>query len=153
MLGLVPRKSQPCSSDARWIAQPRFSCDRNRQPSLCVFVRTTAPDVYALGDVCSHHMLKHVANAEARVVQHNLVNPDDLTTIDNRFIPHAVFSDPQVASVGLTSEQAEAQGRAVESVVVGSGLRSVQHGLDVQKKGVSAAKVVVDGVEHDASRE
>jgi NADPH:quinone reductase-like Zn-dependent oxidoreductase len=42
---------------------------------------------------------------------------------------------------------------AVESLVVGSGLRSVQHGLDVQKKGVSAAKIVVDGVEHDASRE
>jgi hypothetical protein len=38
-------------------------------------------------------------------------------------------------------------------LVVGRGLRSVQHGLDVQKKGVSAAKVVVDGIEHDASRE
>jgi NADPH:quinone reductase-like Zn-dependent oxidoreductase len=42
---------------------------------------------------------------------------------------------------------------AVQSLVVGRGLRSVQHGLDVQKKGVSAAKVVVDGIEHDASRE
>lgn len=37
--------------------------------------------------------------------------------------------------------------------VVGQGLRSVQHGLDAQKRGVSAAKIVVDGIDHDASKE
>ena len=42
---------------------------------------------------------------------------------------------------------------APEPLVVGQGLRSVQHGLDVQKKGVSAAKIVVDGIDHDASKE
>ncbi|KAM0710500.1 hypothetical protein Q7P35_002863 [Cladosporium inversicolor] len=42
---------------------------------------------------------------------------------------------------------------APEAVVVGRGLRSVQHGLDVQKRGVSARKVVVGGIEGDASRE
>ena len=42
---------------------------------------------------------------------------------------------------------------APEPLVVGKGLRSVQHGLDVQKKGVSASKVVVEGIEGDASRE
>lgn len=42
---------------------------------------------------------------------------------------------------------------APEAEVVGQGLRSVQHGLDVQKKGVSARKVVVDGIERDASKE
>ncbi|GAB7331717.1 hypothetical protein MBLNU13_g03697t1 [Cladosporium sp. NU13] len=42
---------------------------------------------------------------------------------------------------------------APEAVVVGKGLRSVQHGLDVQKKGVSARKVVVEAIEGDASRE
>ena len=37
---------------------------------------TSADGVFALGDVCSHAQLKHVANHEARVVQHNLLHPD-----------------------------------------------------------------------------
>jgi mycothione reductase len=74
------------------------------------FQRTTAGHIWALGDVCSPHQLKHVANHEARVVQHNLLHPDAPVESDHRFVPHAVFSDPQVASVGLTEEQARAQG-------------------------------------------
>jgi mycothione reductase len=72
--------------------------------------RTTAPGIFALGDVSSHRMLKHVANAEARVVKHNLLHPAEMIECDHRFIPHAVFSDPQVAAVGLTEEQARDQG-------------------------------------------
>ncbi|OLF08477.1 mycothione reductase [Actinophytocola xinjiangensis] len=71
---------------------------------------TTARGVWALGDVSSHYELKHVANHEARVVQHNLLHPDEPVTADHRFVPHAVFSSPQVASVGLTEEQARAAG-------------------------------------------
>jgi mycothione reductase len=74
--------------------------------------RTTAEGVFALGDVCSHRQLKHVANHEARVVQHNLLNPDSMITSDHRFVPHAVFSDPQVASCGLT--EAEAGDRGID---------------------------------------
>ncbi len=72
--------------------------------------RTSAPHVYALGDVSSPYQLKHVANHEARVVQHNLLHPDDLRTSDHRYVPHAVFSSPQVAAVGLTERQAREQG-------------------------------------------
>ena len=72
--------------------------------------QTTAPGIFALGDVCSHQMLKHVANAEARVVKHNLLHPQVLINSDHRFVPHAVFSDPQVAAVGLTEEQARERG-------------------------------------------
>ena len=55
-------------------------------------------------------MLKHAANADARVVAHNVVHPDDLRAIDRRFLPHAVFGHPQVASVGAT-ERALERGR------------------------------------------
>ena len=72
--------------------------------------RTTAEGVFALGDVCSHRQLKHVANHEARVVQHNLLHPDAMITSDHRFVPHAVFSDPQVAACGLTEAEAGEQG-------------------------------------------
>ncbi len=71
--------------------------------------RTTAAGVFALGDVSSHAMLKHVANAEARVVKYNLLNPTAMIRSDRRFIPHAVFSEPQVAAVGLTEEKAQEQ--------------------------------------------
>jgi mycothione reductase len=68
-------------------------------------LRTTAPGIWALGDICNPAMLKHAANADARVVAHNTVHPEDLRTIDRRFLPHAVFGYPQVASVGPTERQ------------------------------------------------
>lgn len=58
----------------------------------------------------AYHQLKHVANHEARVVQHNLLHPGEPIAADHRFVPHAVFSSPQVASVGLTEEQARERG-------------------------------------------
>ena len=64
------------------------------------------PGVYALGDVSSRYQLKHVANHEARVVQHNLSHPEDLRASDHRYVPGAVFSNPQIAVVGMTEEQA-----------------------------------------------
>jgi mycothione reductase len=74
--------------------------------------RTNVEGVWALGDVSSAHQLKHVANHEARVVAHNLAHPDDLRSFDHHYIPSAVFTSPQIATVGLTEEQLSAQGRS-----------------------------------------
>ncbi|MEI8408202.1 MULTISPECIES: mycothione reductase [unclassified Kribbella] len=74
------------------------------------YQQTTVEGIYALGDVTSPHQLKHVANHEARVVKHNLLNPTDRIKSDHRFVPHAVFSSPQIAAVGLTEEQAKERG-------------------------------------------
>jgi mycothione reductase len=74
------------------------------------YQQTNVEGIYALGDVTTPHQLKHVANHEARVVKHNLLNPDDRIKSDHRFVPHAVFSSPQIASVGLTEEEAREQG-------------------------------------------
>ncbi|MER1995379.1 MAG: mycothione reductase [Arthrobacter sp.] len=75
-----------------------------------------APGLWALGDVSGAHQLKHVANLEARTVSHNLVHPEDLQPSSHRFVPSAVFSHPQIASVGLTEAQARdyAQANGVE---------------------------------------
>ncbi len=72
--------------------------------------RTTAPGVWALGDVSNPHQLKHVSNHEARVVRHNLLHPDDLRGSRRDAVPSAVFTSPQVASVGLTEREARARG-------------------------------------------
>ncbi len=69
------------------------------------YQRTGVDGIWALGDVSSHYALKHVANAEARTVKHNLAHPDDLRATDHRFVPAAVFTDPQIASAGRTERQ------------------------------------------------
>jgi mycothione reductase len=74
------------------------------------FQRTTAPGVWALGDICSPWELKHVANHEAKIVRHNLLHPSSLVAADHRFVPHAVFTSPQIASVGLTEQEAVERG-------------------------------------------
>ncbi|TDW92181.1 mycothione reductase [Kribbella sp. VKM Ac-2566] len=68
------------------------------------YQRTEVDGVYALGDICSPYPLKHVANREAETVAHNLRHPDDLRATDHGAVPAAVFTDPQVASVGSTEQ-------------------------------------------------
>jgi mycothione reductase len=74
------------------------------------YQRTSVPHIWAMGDVSSKYQLKHVANHEARVVAHNLAHPDDEIESDHRFVPSAVFTHPQLATVGLTEAQAQDQG-------------------------------------------
>lgn len=72
--------------------------------------RTSVDGVWALGDISSDHELKHVANHEMRIVQHNLLHPDEQIESDHAHVPHAVFSAPQIAAVGLTEQDAQAHG-------------------------------------------
>jgi mycothione reductase len=74
------------------------------------FQRTTADGVWALGDVANHFQLKHVANHEARIIQHNLLHPDSLVPASHVAVPSAVFTHPQTAMVGLTEQDARDQG-------------------------------------------
>ncbi|WP_133824954.1 mycothione reductase [Actinomycetospora succinea] len=72
--------------------------------------RTTAPGVWALGDVSSEFQLKHVANHEAAVVRHNLLHPDEPRATNNAHVPSAVFTDPQIASIGLREQDCRDRG-------------------------------------------
>ncbi|HEY2044398.1 MAG TPA: mycothione reductase [Jatrophihabitans sp.] len=87
-------------ADVQTTADGRVEVDRHG--------RTSAPGIWALGDVSSVYQLKHVANHEARIVAHNLAHPEDLRSFDHRHVPAAVFTSPQIASVGLTEDQARA---------------------------------------------
>jgi mycothione reductase len=73
-------------------------------------LQTEVPNIWALGDIRNPMQLKHLANLESKVVQHNLVE-DTPRRIDELVVPYAVFSSPQVATVGLTEPQAERHGR------------------------------------------
>ncbi len=81
------------------------------------FLQTAHPDIWALGDITNPAQLKHLANIDARAVAHNMVNPDDLHSVDRSLSPHAVFGHPQVASIGLTEPQAIEAGLDIVTTV------------------------------------
>lgn len=81
------------------------------RPVVDAYQRTTVDGVWALGDLSSDHLLKHVANAEARTVAHNIRHPDDLRPTALPHVPRAVFGSPQVASVGATERELADAGR------------------------------------------
>jgi len=75
---------------------------------------TGVPGVWAVGDVTNDFQLKHVANAEAKVAFANIAaswdGSEESARVDHTSVPAAVFSHPQVASVGATEAQLRASG-------------------------------------------
>ncbi|MFQ5795209.1 MAG: mercury(II) reductase [Candidatus Bipolaricaulia bacterium] len=67
-------------------------------------LQTTAPHIYAAGDVVGRTFLETVAAKEGSVAARNALAGEH-NTIDYQSIPHAVFTNPQVASVGMTEAQ------------------------------------------------
>lgn len=81
------------------------------------FGRTTAEGVWSLGDLSSPYQLKHVANAEMRAVTHNVLatwrGNGALVPMPHDHVPSAIFTHPQIATVGLTEQQAIEAGHDV----------------------------------------
>ncbi|WP_213663344.1 glutathione-disulfide reductase [Stutzerimonas stutzeri] len=75
--------------------------------------RTSIPSILAIGDVIGRVQLTPVALAEGMAVARRLFKPEDYRPVDYNCIPTAVFSLPNMATVGLTEEEARKQGRKV----------------------------------------
>jgi dihydrolipoamide dehydrogenase len=73
---------------------------------------TSVPGVYAIGDVTAKLMLAHVAEAQAIVAAETIVNAPTMGISDYTMMPRVTFCQPQVASFGLTEEQARAEAAA-----------------------------------------
>jgi pyruvate/2-oxoglutarate dehydrogenase complex dihydrolipoamide dehydrogenase (E3) component len=89
--------------------------DRGR-PVLDDTLRTTAPDVWAAGDVTGDLLFTHVGNYEAEIVANDILGRPEPR--DYRVVPRVTFTDPEVGSVGLTEEQARSEGHDVLTAVV-----------------------------------
>ncbi len=74
---------------------------------------TNVPGVWAIGDVTGKLLLAHVASAQAIVCAENIGNHDTVK-LDYRMMPRATYCQPQVASFGLTEEQAKGEGFEVK---------------------------------------
>jgi dihydrolipoamide dehydrogenase len=77
--------------------------------------RTTVPHVYAVGDCAGYWQLAHTAFREGEVAAENATGHD--ATVDNRAVPRPIYTDPEIASVGLT--EAEAREQYGDDVAVG----------------------------------
>ncbi len=71
-------------------------------------LETSQPNVWALGDANGRYLFKHVANYEAQVLYYNAILKRK-AKVDYHAVPHAVFTYPEVASVGLREKDAIAQ--------------------------------------------
>ena len=103
------------------------------------FSRTTAPDIYAVGDVTDRLNLTPVAIAEGAAVAETLFNGNPVR-MDHDDVPSAVFSQPPVGTVGLTEAEASEWG---EVDVYISRFRPMKHTLGGRDE-MAMMKLVVD---------
>jgi pyruvate/2-oxoglutarate dehydrogenase complex dihydrolipoamide dehydrogenase (E3) component len=105
-------------------------------------LETSADGIWAIGDVTGGPAFTHVSYDDYRVVRDNWFNGASKTT-DDRIVSYTLFTDPQLGRVGLTEEQAEAQGLDVE--VAQMPMTHVARALEVdESRGVMKAVVDAD---------
>lgn len=78
------------------------------------YMRTSAGHIYAIGDVTGKLQLAHVAEAQGVVAAETIGGAETMPLGDYRMMPRATFCQPQVASFGLTEEQARDEGYDVK---------------------------------------
>ena len=78
--------------------------------------RTTQEHIYAVGDCAGYWQLAHTAFREGEVAAENVMGHD--AVVDNRGVPRPIYTDPEIASVGLT--EAEAREQYGDDVSVGT---------------------------------
>jgi pyruvate/2-oxoglutarate dehydrogenase complex dihydrolipoamide dehydrogenase (E3) component len=72
-------------------------------------MQTSAPHIYAAGDCTGPHEIVHIAIQQGEIAAKNIINPRKPQTTDYRLLTSVVFTDPQVATVGLTEKEAAAR--------------------------------------------
>ncbi len=72
-------------------------------------MQTSQPGIYAIGDISGPPLLAHLASAQGLLVAHNIAG-GDYPPINNNTIPGVTYTNPQVASVGMSQEAAELKG-------------------------------------------
>lgn len=93
------------------------------------YMRTNVPHIYAIGDVTSKLQLAHVAEAMGVVAAETIGGAETLALGDYRMMPRATFCQPQVASFGLTEQQARDEGYDVKVAKFPFTANGKAHGL------------------------
>jgi pyruvate/2-oxoglutarate dehydrogenase complex dihydrolipoamide dehydrogenase (E3) component len=74
-------------------------------------MQTSLPHIYAAGDCTGLHEIVHIAIQQGEVAARNVAHPDRMKAVDDRLLTEVIFTEPQVAVVGLTEKSARAANR------------------------------------------
>ncbi|MFX1512342.1 MAG: dihydrolipoyl dehydrogenase [Promethearchaeota archaeon] len=142
-------------SNADWLKPEKtgVKIDRNGWITVNEYLETSKENIWALGDAIGHQLFRHTANAHSEVIWNNVFqremhnhkhkSNEHKQSIQEHAVPHAVFTYPQVASVGLT--QAEAEKNQQYRVFVGKkAYRDTAKGYAIGDED-GFVKIIVDG--------
>ena len=103
------------------------------------FLQTNKKDIWALGDAIGKQMFTHAGDKEAEIAWHNATHPEKIK-MDFDIVPYAVFTYPQIASVGLTEKEA----RKNHEILVGRAMYSDIVAGDTMAEKEGFAKAIVE---------
>jgi dihydrolipoamide dehydrogenase len=106
------------------------------------YMRTNVPHIYAIGDVTAKLQLAHVAEAQGVVAAETIGKAETMTLGDYRNMPRATFCSPQVASFGLTEQQARDAGYDVKVAKFPFSANGKANGLG---EPIGFVKLIADG--------
>ncbi|RHX90578.1 dihydrolipoyl dehydrogenase [Leptospira stimsonii] len=98
------------NSDLLGLTNTNIRTDENGYIQVNEYLETTAPGVYALGDIIGRYFYRHSVNFEGEFLFRTLYQEKKRTPIEYPPVPHAVFTHPQVAKVGKSEEELKALG-------------------------------------------
>ncbi len=109
---LVATGVTPCTDD---LGLDHTGIKTNDKGHICVddCLCTDVPGVYALGDCVGRYLFRHTVNYEGEYLVRTVLQGGMDEPIDYGPVPHAVFSSPEIAGVGITEQQAVEQGKDV----------------------------------------
>jgi len=110
------------------------------------YMHTNVPHIYAIGDVTGKLQLAHVAEAMGVVAAETIAGAETLALGDYRMMPRATFCQPQVASFGLTEQQARDEGYDVQVSTFPFTANGKAHGL---AEPTGFVKLVADAKYHE----
>ena len=113
---LLVATGREVNMDGHDLVAAGVNLDDEGKPLLGETLRTTSPDIWAAGDATGELLFTHVGTYEAGLVVDDILGRPRVR--DYRVIPRVTFCDPEVASVGLTEQQAREAGEEVRTSVV-----------------------------------
>jgi mycothione reductase len=99
------------NSDVLDVARGGIATDDDGRVVVDEACATNVAGVWAVGDMTNHVQLKHLANAQMRVVLHNIIHPDEPRRAHFSVMPAGVFAEPQIATAGPTERALRDAGR------------------------------------------
>ena len=97
------------NTDSLNIAKTGVKTTKNGFIQVNKFMETSVPGIWALGDIAGVYLFKHSANLEAQYVLHNILGTK--RAVPYYPMPHAIFTSPQIAGVGMTEQEAQEQNK------------------------------------------